>query len=481
MERYRDIIPNYDEFLRIIDEPMPTTARVNLLKTTPKELIDRLKAKGFEVERSSWCPYLLTLRGDIPAGSTIEHWLGLYYIQEATSLIAPLALSPEPKDAVLDLCAAPGGKTTHVSMLMDGIGTIVANDQNAKRLRALMSNLYKLGITNCIVTEYDGMRFPLSELKFDFALVDVPCSAEGNLRKSPQRRFQTNVRYSRRISGIQKALLLRAIDSVKVGGVIVYSTCTFAPEENEMVVQHALTTRDVQIEPLELNAPHSPGLTEWDGLSFHSDMQYAVRIYPHHFNSGGGFVARLRKLSDVKHEAEGYSALFSHARKGLQLAKPRITDSLLDYFNERFGIPPQIFNGLNFIESADSVWMTSADLGYLGMLGRVSSVGMRLAHIIDGRFKPTSYALAWLQPHIKSSTVNITLNELVTLLLGQPIKLHADVSRGYVAIAFEGDILGCGFYTGDELRCEMPKGRRAELLDVLYCEHRLKEKPHTES
>lgn len=476
MERYRDIIPDYDEFLRIIEEPMPTTVRVNLLRTTAEELISRLTAKGFEVERSQWCPYLLTLRGELSAGSTIEHWLGLYYIQEATSLIAPLALSPKPNDAVLDLCAAPGGKTTHIAMLMNGVGTIVANDPNAKRLRALSSNLYKLSIVNCIITEYDGMRFPISEFKFDCALVDAPCSAEGNLRKSPQRRSGTSLRYSKRISGIQRALLLRAIDSIKVGGVVVYSTCTFAPEENEMVVQHALNTRHVMIEPFEIDAPHSPGLTKWDGCSFHSDMQYAVRIYPHHFNSGGGFVARLRKLSDDKDELQHSASSHHHARRRIQAAKPDIVNSLLEYLDERFGIPPHAFDGLEFIESADSIWVTSADLSCASMLGRVSSIGMRLAHIMDGRFKPTSYALMWLQPHIKSSIVHITLDELVTLLHGQPVKLRSDVSRGFVAIAFEGDILGCGFFTGDELRCEMPKGRRAELLDVLYCERRLREK-----
>ncbi|MEM2566840.1 MAG: hypothetical protein QXY85_08490, partial [Candidatus Nitrosocaldus sp.] len=124
------------------------------------------------------------------------------------------------------------------------------------------------------------------------------------------------------------------------------------------------------------------------------------------------------------------------------------------------------------VESADSIWVTSADLSCADVLGKVSSIGMRLAHIMDGRFKPTSYALMWLQPHIKSGIVSVTLDELVKLLLGQSVKLRSDNTRGFVAIAFEGDILGCGFFTGDELRCEMPKGRRAELLDVLHCERR---------
>lgn len=355
---------------------------------------------------------------------------------------------------------------------MDGTGTIVANDLNSKRLRALMSNIYKLGVTNCIVTNYDGMRFPITDFKFDGALVDVPCSAEGNLRKSPRVRFRTSVRYSKRLSGIQRALLLRAIDSVKAGGVIVYSTCTFAPEENEMIVQYALQQRDVHIEPIEIDAPHSYGLTEWEGVSFHHDMQYAVRIYPHHFNSGGGFVARLRKLSESGSDTP---IALNRARTKMQLADEHTVNALLNYLQERFGVGRDVFDGFEFIQCADSIWVTNADLSYFDALEKGASIGLRLARMMDGRFKPASYALMWLQTHIKSSIINVSLDKLAQLLLGQPVKLTADLAKGYVAIAFEGNIIGCGFYTGDELRYEMPKGRRAELLDVLYCERRLAE------
>jgi len=478
MERYKHIIPNYDEFLRVIDEPMPTNVRVNTIRITPEQLIERLLRKGFEVERMGWCPYLLSLDGELSAGSTVEHWLGLYYIQEATSLIAPMVLSPKPHEVVLDMCAAPGGKTTHIAMLMQNSGTVVANDPNPRRLRALMSNIFRLSVANCIVTQHDGIRMSADGFKFDKAIVDVPCSAEGNLRKTPSRRYNISTKYSLRISGLQKALLLKAIDLVKVGGIIVYSTCTFAPEENEMVVQHALQTRDVRIEPIEIDVPSSNGLTEWEGIPFHKDMQYALRIYPHHFNSGGGFVALLRKLGERSDGGRDVACIRNQKKAHVKMkpAHKGDVEALLGYLFERFGIPDEAFHGLNFFESSESIWVTSADLDIANAIGNVISVGIRLAHIIDGRFKPTSYALMWLQPYITSSIVQVEVQELTQLLLGQPVKARFDCARGYVAIAFEGDIIGCGFYTGEELLCEMPKGRRAELLDALYCERKLRAK-----
>lgn len=467
MDRYRHIIPDWEEFLRIINTPMPSTLRVNLLRITPRELRERLEARGFQVEVASWCPYLFKVHGDVSLGTMFEFWLGYYYVQEATSLLAPLALSPQPGERILDICAAPGGKTTHIAMLMGNRGTIVANDLKAKRLRALMGNIYKHNVLNALVVGYNGMFIPTPHERFDRALVDVPCSAEGNVRKSPEQRMGATVRYVRRISGVQKGLLLKAIDLVKPGGVIVYSTCTFAPEENEMVVQHALRKRAVCLEPLRLDVPYAPGLAQWDGTSFHPDMHYCARIYPHHFDSGGGFVARLRKVSDDACAIEPPQPLRE------PVATPADESSikrLLEYLYERFGIEPRAFNDLRFVADSNSMWVTYADADWLFDYLRLTSVGLRIAHCMDGRFKPTSYALMWLHKHITKSIIEVDTNTLQQLLLGQSVKMRCDCTRGYVALAYRGEIIGCGFYTGDELRCEMPKGRRAGLLDVLRVE-----------
>lgn len=297
MHRYRGIIPRWDEFIEISRLPLPKTIRVNTLKISVEELTKRLSAKGWKLKRCSFCDYFFEVECEDSIANAIEHWLGLYYIQEATSLIAPLALDPKPNEVILDLCAAPGGKTTHMAQIMGNRGLIVANDVKGKRLRALMANVYRMGLINTIVTAYSGFFFP-DGFKFDKAIVDVPCSGEGNLRKDPKRINGAEPRFIKQISGLQKGLLLKAIDLVKPGGVIVYSTCTFAPEENEAVVQHALKKRDVVLEEIkEVDIPCCRGLDRWEDLKFDRKMYYTLRIYPHHFNSGGGYVAKLRKLS----------------------------------------------------------------------------------------------------------------------------------------------------------------------------------------
>ncbi len=295
MERYRGIIPDWDEFWEAIHTPLPTVIRTNTIKTTPAELKHRLEAKGFALEELSWNPLLFRVEGEIPIGATLEHWLGLYYVQEATQTLSPLALDPKPGEVILDLCAAPGGKTTQIAAMMDNRGTIVANDMNPKRLRALMANVYRMGAICCVVTECRGEHFP-GEGIFDRVLVDAPCSAEGTARKYPHLRQGASPGYIQRMAAIQRGLLYRALELVVPGGIVVYSTCTIAPEENEGVVSRAIKRGLAELIPWEPPAPHARGLPRFGREEYGEEMENAVRIYPHHFDSDGGFIAVLRKL-----------------------------------------------------------------------------------------------------------------------------------------------------------------------------------------
>jgi NOL1/NOP2/sun family putative RNA methylase len=242
--RYKKIIPDWEKFEKIMNSPLPIVLRTNTLKITSHKLIEIFKEKNIKIKTNKYSPFLLEVYKVNPS-SLLEHYLGYYYLQEASSLIAPLVLNPSSKDRVLDLCAAPGGKTTFLAQLMKNKGLIVANDVNFKRLRALMANIYRLGVLNTLVTNYNGLFFS-SEIKFDKVLLDAPCSAEANIRKSPQR-FKVNLNFIKNISGLQKGLLLKAIDLVKKNGIVVYSTCTFSPEENEEVIEYALQKRCIKL------------------------------------------------------------------------------------------------------------------------------------------------------------------------------------------------------------------------------------------
>ena len=295
MKRYRSIIPDWERFWEAIHTPLPTVIRTNTLKTNAEELRTRLEDKGFTLERLPWNPVLFQVEGEIPIGATLEHWLGLYYVQEASQTLPVLALDPRPGERILDLCAAPGGKTTQIAALMENRGTLVANDANPKRLRALMANIYRMGAICCVVTECRGEHFP-GEGIFDRVLVDAPCSAEGTARKYPHLRQGASLSYIQRMSAVQRGLLYRALELVVPGGIVVYSTCTIAPEENEGVVSRALKKGLAEILPWEPPVPHERGLPRFGREEYGKEMEKAVRIYPHHFDSDGGFVAVLRRL-----------------------------------------------------------------------------------------------------------------------------------------------------------------------------------------
>ncbi|HDI46027.1 MAG TPA: RsmB/NOP family class I SAM-dependent RNA methyltransferase [Candidatus Omnitrophica bacterium] len=296
MERYREIIPEWEKFLRFCYQPLPKTLRVNSIKISPYDLEEIFTKQGWKFHRFDFCDYGYEIVSNHDISKTVEHWLGYYYIQEASSFIPVLVLDPQPEEKILDLCAAPGGKTTFIAQLSRNKAVIWANDIGFQRMRALLSNIYRMGVTSAVVTNYNGLFFP-NKVKFDKILLDAPCSGEGNMRKDPRRLKGAEPGFIRNISGIQKGLIQRAIDILQPGGILVYSTCTLAPEENEMVIDYVINRRNVKIEKIDLSIPHAPGITKWQNKNLHSDLVNTVRIYPHHLNSGGVYIAKLRKLS----------------------------------------------------------------------------------------------------------------------------------------------------------------------------------------
>jgi len=292
LDRYRPFIAEWDDFAAACGRPLPTDARINPLRSSLESLRDRLAPRGITIESSAWDPCII--RASRPIGRTLEHWLGLFYLQERVQAAPVLALDPRPGERILDLCAAPGGKTVDIATRMRNVGLVVANEPNGRRQQALLTNINRIGVWNVTVTEYRGQDFPHA-MAFDRVLVDAPCSAEGTLRKQSTLRDGAALPAIRRLARIQELLIVRAFDLLRVGGVLVYSTCTFAPEENEAVVSHLLTRRDARVTVFQPPFPHSTGLEAWNGTTFETGTALCVRIYPHHLDSGGGFVARIER------------------------------------------------------------------------------------------------------------------------------------------------------------------------------------------
>jgi len=292
LDRYKEIIPSWEAFLAACERPLPPVIRTNTLRCAPQALTSRLEAMGVSVDPYPWEPALVRLNRSV--SRTLEHWLGLFYVQEATQAVPVLALDPQPGETVLDLCAAPGGKTTHIAARMKNRGTLVANEPNGRRQQALLANINRVGAVNITVTQYRGESFPHGS-HFDRVLVDAPCSAEGTLRKQASLRNGATQAAISRLARMQERLILHGFDLLRSDGVLVYSTCTLAPEENEAIVARLLSERDAVVRPPDLHVPACPGLTEWNGTRFPDQLANCRRIYPHHFDSGGGFVARIER------------------------------------------------------------------------------------------------------------------------------------------------------------------------------------------
>ena len=279
--------------------PLPESIRINTLKVNVEECLGMLHERGFDIEKIPWTKYGYIVRDGENISETIEHMLGLIYIQGPISMLVSELLDVKPGQAVLDLCAAPGSKSTHIAQLMNNMGVLVANDISYERIKALSSNLQKCGVINSVITLKDGRmygrRFPNT---FDRVLVDAPCSSLGVIQKDWSVAKKWVERISIRISRLQLSLLLSGFDSLKPGGVMVYATCTLHPLENEWVVNQLLEKRGDKARLVEVNVEglkYSKPLLEWNGERFSDDISKCIRIYPYQSGAEGFFIAKIYK------------------------------------------------------------------------------------------------------------------------------------------------------------------------------------------
>jgi len=292
-ECYADIIPAFETFQECLHVPLPQHLRVNTLKTETASLLRALERRGVFLNKAidSNDALFAAPEGTSP-GKWLEYALGHIHPQALTSCLASIILAPGPGSYVLDMCASPGGKTSHLAQLMGGGGLIVANELHGRRYKALAHTLVRLGVMNAILTSYAAQEFPFKG-RFDFVMADVPCSGEGTFRHGQDHSWQGARRGSGRLCATQKRIILRGFDLLREGGQMLYATCTYNPEENESVVNHLLKERDAEMITIESPLPFSPGLPGWNEETYAKDIQKAARFYPHLVDSVGFFMARI--------------------------------------------------------------------------------------------------------------------------------------------------------------------------------------------
>lgn len=302
VERLRSILTpaQYQDWRGALAAPAPVALRLNPLRAEPAATLEELRAEGFEPAAVGWLSgaYLLPPAQRRALTESAAFAEGRVYLQNLASMLPPLLLDPQPGEEVLDLCAAPGSKTTQIAALMGNRGRLAAVERSRSRFFKLHAVCRQLGAeVATYLTDGRGIGRK-TPARFDRVLVDAPCSSEGRFRlEAPDSYAYWSPKKVRDMARLQKRLLLSGLQSLKPGGVLVYSTCTYAPEENEAVLDEVLRRAEgaVEIEAVDLPLPAvAPGLEQWQGRSFDARVSRGLRVLPG-AQLEGFFLARLRK------------------------------------------------------------------------------------------------------------------------------------------------------------------------------------------
>lgn len=447
----------FPSFLASLNQPPRSALRVNTLKLSVAEF---QALSPWELEPVPWSGEGFLLPNNTSAGLYPLHDAGLYYIQEPSTMAVVSLLAPQPGERILDLCASPGGKATHLAARLGGQGVLIANEIDRQRAEVLRRNLERWGVRNALVLsetpERLARRWPAC---FDRVVVDAPCSGEGMFRKNEQSRFHWSESHVAGCALRQDNILKDAADLVRPGGLLAYATCTFAPEENEGVIWRFLQSHsEFDLEEPVWQPGFESGHPEWAEWPEHPTSQphaealrRAVRLWPHRLEGEGHFVALLRRAGEGPSAAwdPPLPAAFSGAERGVLEA---FWQPLID-----LPLPDQLL--LVDAGRAAQVYAPPPDAPDTGGL-RVLQPGWHLGGLPKGRFEP-SHSLAL---GLRSGEVNRRLDEplgseqIARYLRGETLAVPGP--DGWLLICVEGFPLGWGKRVRDVIKNHYPKALR---------------------
>lgn len=445
LKKMENLLGNeYYDFLKSYDEVRTQGLRVNSLKISVAEFLEK---SPFTLEHVPWATDGFYYGLEDQPGKHPYHEAGLYYIQEPSAMAVGEVVNPRPREKVLDLCAAPGGKTTHIATKLKGEGLLLANEIHSTRAKILSQNIERMGIKNAVVTNETparlAQRFPNY---FDKVLVDAPCSGEGMFRKNPQACLEWKTENVDRCRERQLDILDYAKDMLKPGGRLIYSTCTFSPEENEGVVSQFLKLNpNFELEDIEVYEGFSKGCPNW-AVEHMETIEKTIRIWPHKVRGEGHYIAMLRKV-------EGEGAIKLKYAEG-------ITDSKLlkDYLRFTEECLSQTPRG-KYMMFGNQLYIIPDQMLSLDKL-KVLRPGWHLGTIKRGRFKP-SHALA-LSLSSEDVRYNISFDsdsrEIIAYLQGETISVQDQ--KGWYLVEVDGYSIGWGKLSNDILKNHYPKGLR---------------------
>ncbi|MCC8161253.1 MAG: RsmF rRNA methyltransferase first C-terminal domain-containing protein [Oscillospiraceae bacterium] len=437
-ERMKNMLKTeYGKFIKSMDEsPIFTGIRINTSKDGAREAV--LKEFG-NLERVPWCEDGFYADKSKISGNHPYHIAGLFYFQEPSAMSAVSALPIEKDDFILDLCAAPGGKATQVGARLGKNGLLVANEIIKGRANILSDNIERFGFTNAVVTNETPQKLAEKYPKFfDKIIVDAPCSGEGMFRKEPQAITEWSTEHTLSCAERQKRIIDCAMKMLKGGGYIVYSTCTFSPEENEGICAYILENYNVELaEPQSLNML-SRGRNEWAFSDF--DVTKSRRIFPHKNKGEGHFTALFHSL-----DSDDY---FDSKSK---IIKSCDAESLYRQFEKEF---LNISLNGEFCLFGENLYLKPKNID----IDKIKTVraGLRLGICRKNRFEPShALCLALKKEDFKNSAdFSCGSDELKKYLMGNTLECK---EKGWCAVTVDGFPIGWGKASGGILKNHFPK------------------------
>ena len=433
----------YPRFLKCYESEVAHALRVNPLKCS----VEALREKDvFSLTPVPWNENGFYYGEEDRPGRHPYHAAGVYYIQEASAMVPVMYLDPKPGERVLDLCAAPGGKSTQIGAAMEQQGILILNEIHPARAKILTENVERMGIRNAIVTnETPGRLEAAFPEYFDRILVDAPCSGEGMFRKNEEAVAQWSPENVRLCAARQDEILISAARMLAPGGRLVYSTCTFAPQENEGTISRFLAGHpEFQIERVEKFPGMAPGVAEWAASS--ADLTRTIRLWPHKIHGEGHYVAVLRKngmLPDKRRIPLQRGLKEKDCREYFEFAKENLTVSI-----------PGIF-----VKCKDQLYLAPEEMPVMEKL-RVLRPGLHLGTLKKNRLEPAHALALTLSPKEVKHTWNLSADssEILDYLKGQT--LSAKGEKGWYLISVDGFSAGWGKLSGDVMKNHYPKGLR---------------------
>ena len=449
----------YLEFIR--SEPTQYI-RTNSLKIN-KEKLAKILNDNYGIETET----IPTLQNSLKISNknefvsrSIEHIIGLYYIQGLSSMLPPLILNPAQNDLVLDLCSAPGSKTTELAELMNNKGTIVANEIQLDRVKMLVYNIDRMNSLNIGVAHYKGeMLSKIYEEYFDKILVDAPCSGLGIIQKKGEVNNWWSLERAERLGDLQTRLLIAAIKMLKVSGEVVYSTCTLTAEENEFVLNTILNKYPVEVIEIDLPVKSHEAFTSFNGKSLNQNLAKAKRIFPWEVDSDGFFIIKLRKTGST--ESPEKISPKKRDLKFVDIGNKELRKSLSN-LKEDFGLTDDAFLNYKFLLKGNDIFFITKDWDDPN-LGLFERIGTKFGSI-DNKGETVLYtnAAQILQNQISKNIFEIGENDdLKKYLEGGTIKKDFG-SPGQCVIKYHDYILGTAVNTSQGIKSRFPRSKRTQ-------------------